>query len=136
LFGKLKWHVLPLVFLVKVLLKEKDTADRVSLGSRNRLRALIAVSIPETARTVVRSLEIVSMLVRAPVLYLEDNTITTTEQKVIGIDISKDTLDVEIWDSEVFWQFDNNARGIQKLVWRLKKLSPALIVVEASGGLE
>ena len=61
---------------------------------------------------------------------------TTTTQKFIGIDISKDTLDVAIWDSEVFRQFDNNARGIKKLVQRLKKCSPALIVVEASGGLE
>jgi transposase len=61
---------------------------------------------------------------------------TTTAQKFIGIDISKDTLDVAIWDSDVFWQFNNNARGIKKLVQRLKKHASALIVVEASGGLE
>jgi len=61
---------------------------------------------------------------------------TTTAQKFIGIDISKDTLHVAIWDSDVIWQFNNNARGIKKLVQRLKKHASALIVVEASGGLE
>jgi len=108
----------------------------LSFGSRNRVGALIAVSIPETARTVVWSQETVLLLVRAPVLYLEDKMTTTTAQKFIGIDISKTSLDVAVWDSEIFWQFGNNARGIKKLVRRLKKLSPTLIVVEASGGLE
>ena len=62
------------------------------------------MSIPETARTVVWSQETVLLLVRAPVLYLEDKMTTTTAQKFIGIDISKTSLDVAIGIVR-FWQF-------------------------------
>lgn len=113
-----------------------DTADRLSFGFRNRLAALIAVSVPETARTVVRSLETVSLLVRAPVLYLEDKMTTTTKQKFIGIDISKANLDIAIWGSEEFWRIENNVEELEKLTQQLKALTPSLIVLEASGGLE
>jgi hypothetical protein len=50
----------------------KDTADRLSFGRKERLRAVIAVSVDEIARTVVRTQESVLSLVQAPVLYLEE----------------------------------------------------------------
>jgi len=61
---------------------------------------------------------------------------TITKQNFIGIDISKANLDVAIWGSEVFWRLENNVEELQKLAQRLKDLSPSLIVLEASGGLE
>ena len=54
----------------------------------------------------------------------------------VGIDISKATLDIAFWDSEVYWQLANDAEGWQELVKRLQPLSSVLIVIEASGGLE
>ena len=54
----------------------------------------------------------------------------------IGIDVSKATLDIAFWDSEVYWQLSNDAEGWQELVKRLQPLSSVLIVIEASGGLE
>ena len=61
---------------------------------------------------------------------------TTTKQNFIGIDISKANLDVAIWGSEVFWRLENNVEELQKLAQRMKELTPSLIVLEASGGLE
>ena len=68
----------------------KDTADRLSFGLEDRFAARVAVSIPEKARTVVRSTKTVSLLVRAPSLYLEK----PMTEKYIGMDISKAQLDV------------------------------------------
>ena len=45
-------------------------------------------------------------------------------------------MDVAIFDSEKYWHLNNSDKEKQKLAQRLKNLSPTLIVVEASGGLE
>jgi transposase len=58
------------------------------------------------------------------------------EQIYIGIDVSKGQLDVAIFPLNQTWQFTNEAIGISKLVQKLTKLSPALIVMEPTGGLE
>jgi len=54
----------------------------------------------------------------------------------IGIDVGKMYLDIAVWDSEIYWRVSNDGAGIEKLINRLQKLSPVLIVVEATGGLE
>lgn len=54
----------------------------------------------------------------------------------IGIDVSKATLEVAIWEKDDLWDFTNDDEGIQELCKRLKQFQPALIVMEASGGLE
>lgn len=61
---------------------------------------------------------------------------TKSKETYIGIDVSKATLDVAIWESEVTWQFSNELKGRQELVQRFMVLKPELIVIEASGGLE
>jgi len=61
---------------------------------------------------------------------------TKSTEIYVGIDVSKAKLDVAIWDSEVSWNFRNEAEGWQELVKRLKTCKPTLIVMEASGGLE
>lgn len=63
-----------------------------------------------------------------------DNEVQT--EIFVGIDISKVNLDIAVWGSEVVWQFSNEEEGIHELVKRLKELSPTMIVVEATGGLE
>lgn len=53
----------------------------------------------------------------------------------VGIDVSKDTLDVCILPQKECFQIENTG-DFQDLRQRLNKLSPALIVLEASGGYE
>lgn len=54
----------------------------------------------------------------------------------IGIDISKDHLDVADCMTQETWQTTNNEDGIAGLVESLISLNPPLIVLEATGGLE
>lgn len=54
----------------------------------------------------------------------------------VGIDVAKATLDVAIGQESDLWREKNDAKGIAALVARLQEVRPALIVVEATGGLE
>jgi transposase len=53
-----------------------------------------------------------------------------------GIDVGMAHLEVAVWDRETHWRVSNDGDGIEKLIPRLQPLSPTLIVVEATGGLE
>jgi transposase len=58
-----------------------------------------------------------------------------TQSSYTGIDVSKKTL--HLATSERFIDvFDNTVDGVQALIERLRKISPDLIVLEASGGYE
>jgi transposase len=61
---------------------------------------------------------------------------TITSQVYVGIDVSKDTLDIAVLDKKSIVQFANTKHGIAKLVRHLKQVRPKLIVVEATGGYE
>jgi transposase len=54
----------------------------------------------------------------------------------VGIDVSKDTLDVAVHGDKQHWSFPNNEAGIKKIVLKLKGLSAELVVLEATGGFE
>lgn len=54
----------------------------------------------------------------------------------VGIDVSKDRLDVAVLGEERAWQVDNTSQGIAQLVSWMQDLQPALIVVEATGGYQ
>ena len=54
----------------------------------------------------------------------------------VGIDVSKKRLDVDLRPGGETFSVDNQSRGHEELVKRLKALKPALIVIEASGGLQ
>lgn len=58
------------------------------------------------------------------------------DQIYIGIDVSRDTLDMAAYPSGQIWQYSNNKHGIYKVVSKLSALNPRLIVMEATGGLE
>jgi transposase len=58
------------------------------------------------------------------------------EKIFVGIDISKDNLDVSIHDSKAQWHISNNEKGIDRICLRLVKLNPALVIFEATGGYE
>ena len=57
-------------------------------------------------------------------------------QCFIGIDVSKDTLDVAVIPKVEAWSVPNNDAGIDQLRRRLLPLHPERIVLEATGGLE
>lgn len=61
---------------------------------------------------------------------------TTQTETFIGIDISKATLDVAIWQSDQYRKFSNDAKGMQGLIEWFSVLTPTLIVLEATGGYE
>jgi transposase len=54
----------------------------------------------------------------------------------VGIDVSKDRLDVHVRPAGDGFGLPRNAVGLERLVERLAAQSPALIVLEATGGFE
>lgn len=60
----------------------------------------------------------------------------TSNAEFIGVDVSKDNLDVASWTSNEYKRFRNDPTGIQELIDWLKILHAELIVLEATGGLE
>lgn len=60
----------------------------------------------------------------------------THPESYVGIDLSKDELDVGLYPTEQTWNEMHDEAGIIRLVERLSQLSPQLIVVEATGGLQ
>jgi len=55
---------------------------------------------------------------------------------VVGIDISKDKLDIGIIPTSENWSIPNDVDGLTELAFRLSDLSPKLVVMEATGGFE
>jgi transposase len=54
----------------------------------------------------------------------------------VGIDVSKNWLDVAVHEQGGVWRVSNDEAGMVSLVKRLKKLKPQLIVLEPTGGFE
>lgn len=59
-----------------------------------------------------------------------------SEKTVVGIDVSKDKVDVFIDSSDEHFTCLNQIKHLHKLAKQLKKIPPALIVMEATGGYE
>src|SRR5215216_5283921 len=54
----------------------------------------------------------------------------------VGIDVSKAKLDVAVLEDKQVWQMENTKAGIKELLHQMRKISPDLIVVEATGGYQ
>ena len=54
----------------------------------------------------------------------------------VGIDVSKDRLDVHVLPQDEAFSVERNGRGLALLVERLLPLAPSLVAVEATGGFE
>jgi len=61
---------------------------------------------------------------------------TTRSLTYVGIDVSKDILDVAILGEKRVNQYTNTRAGIKDLIKKMSQVTPALIVVEATGGYE
>lgn len=57
-------------------------------------------------------------------------------ERFVGIDVSKEWLDVACRPAPEGWRETNTEKGHRAIVRRMKKLRPTLIVLEATGGLE
>ena len=57
-------------------------------------------------------------------------------ERFVGIDVSKDTLDVGMRPDGKRWSIANNEQEIATLLEDLLEVAPTLIVVEATGGLQ
>lgn len=60
----------------------------------------------------------------------------TSTAEFVGIDVSKDRLDVGLWPSGEAFQVNNDAEGRTALAERLAALQPRLVVLEATGRIE
>jgi transposase len=61
----------------------------------------------------------------------------TSEKGIfVGIDVSKAWLDIAVHEQDTYWRASNDDQGIADLVEKLKELSPALVLLEATGGFE
>jgi transposase len=60
----------------------------------------------------------------------------SSEKNFVGIDVSKETLDIAVIPNAQRWKISYNEKDLQALTKRLKELHPTLIVLEATGGLE
>lgn len=58
------------------------------------------------------------------------------ERRFVGLDIAKDTVDVHVRPSGEVFAVSTEEAGLRDLVQRLRPVSPALIVLEATGGYE
>src|SRR5207253_2128972 len=54
----------------------------------------------------------------------------------VGVDVSKDRLDVAVRPSGEAFVVTRDGKGLKELVERLQAMAPALIAVEATGGFE
>ena len=66
----------------------------------------------------------------------KENRVMNTQHKFIGIDVSKDSLDVCLRPEGKKWSIEYNDKEIKSLVKQLLAIEPSLIVIEATGGLE
>lgn len=57
-------------------------------------------------------------------------------KEFVGVDISKDTLDIATYTSEKIWSSPNSEAGINHLIEELGELGSLLVVMEATGGYE
>ncbi len=54
----------------------------------------------------------------------------------VGVDVSKERLDVATYPNGTIWQDSNDEAGIDRIVEKLRGLEPALVVMEATGHME
>src|SRR5262245_22997816 len=58
------------------------------------------------------------------------------ESIIVGIDVSKDRLDVAVRPSGAAFAVERNARGLEVLVARLREIAPQVVALEATGCFE
>src|SRR5512139_3152887 len=118
------------------MIKEKDTADRSRQGLEDRHGAWVAVSRGGSPNSCVVS-KTGSARTGTRRLYSSEVTMAEiTTPTNVGIDVSKEWLDIAVLPSGETWRTKNEGTAIQELIERLKQINPDHIVLEATGGYE
>jgi len=58
------------------------------------------------------------------------------QERNVGIDVGKDTLDIHVYEFDKHWQTDNNPEAIKVLIRQLNRYQLTHVLVEATGGYE
>jgi len=58
------------------------------------------------------------------------------EKDFVGIDVSKDSLDIAAFNANKKLHFSNDEAGITQIIKAFDEMAPALVVMEATGGYE
>jgi transposase len=66
----------------------------------------------------------------------KERQLVDTAIQYVGIDVAKAHLDIAMHPSGEVWQVVHDSPGVTKLVAQLAEVAPALVVLEATGGLE
>src|SRR4029434_2104020 len=108
-------------------------ADRCRVGPQRPSCSRIAMSCvqPEQLNDRLRSNTSAGILS----LYGEEDEMATSSKTYVGIDVSKDRLDVAVLGGRV-WQVNNTCAWITQVAQDLAEMQPELIVVEATGGYQ
>ena len=118
--------------LLYMIIRE-DTADRSPRGYKPKCSKGRRVLKSKLTRTVAWS--IVTRITQGWVN--QDYKGEMMENKVyVGIDVSKDKVDVALFPDGVTWTVAQDEAGLEELVRKLKKIKPELVVLEATGGYE
>jgi len=62
--------------------------------------------------------------------------VSVDKEITVGIDISKNYLDVYVLELEEMKRFEYNSRGVRKLIKYLTSLNPSIVSMEYTAGLE
>ena len=116
----------------------RDATDRPNLGWRKPWASLVVASYPDRARTVAWANCARIMQGRA------DKEGPTLTQEVpmegqpgfVGIDVSKAQVDVAVRPTGQRWVVSYDETGVKELVSQMVGLGPAMVLLEATGGLE
>src|SRR6185369_15649548 len=115
--------------------KDYSTADRRALGvstpSRSKDRRDVGIG---RARTPARAASSHHKVGRSQCRSECETTNVNAPLINVGIDVSKDRLDVAVRPSGETFSVDNDESGCAELRKRLTKLKPERIVLEATGG--
>ena len=57
-------------------------------------------------------------------------------KEYVGVDVSKESLDMVVYSTGEIRSFGNDDASIAKATTWLKQVNPAIIVMEATGGME
>jgi transposase len=56
--------------------------------------------------------------------------------KYVGIDVSRDSLDIAVIPGDEVWHETNDEEGVNRIIEKLLELSPERVILEPTGGLE
>ena len=104
-----------------------------SLVMEDRQKARVAAPLPNRARTVAWANGARILQGRAN---NSQEVLMEQEAIYVGIDVAKAQLDVAIRPTDDRWEVSHDDAGVRQLVSRLKAIEPAMVLLEASGGLE